>query len=184
MGKERILTTHAGSLPRPDDLIELNRARQAGESRDESAYQQALEAAVADVVRRQRAIGIDLPGDGEYGKAMGHRVNYGAWWSYSFQRLGGLVARVPWNAPARLMKILVERVEALVGHHLGGAAARDGQPAADHRLTAGPDLLQRVVSHVSLLGLPVGSGLTLRHRAASGNRQGRRNVVMQDLTPA
>jgi 5-methyltetrahydropteroyltriglutamate--homocysteine methyltransferase len=91
MGEERILTTHAGSLPRPDDLIELNRARQAGESRDESAYQQALEAAVADVVRRQRAIGIDLPGDGEYGKAMGHRVNYGAWWSYSFQRLGGLV---------------------------------------------------------------------------------------------
>ena len=30
------------------------------------------------------------PGDGEYGKAMGSRVNYGAWWSYSFQRLGGL----------------------------------------------------------------------------------------------
>jgi 5-methyltetrahydropteroyltriglutamate--homocysteine methyltransferase len=45
---------------------------------------------VAEVVRRQRAIGIDVPGDGEYGKAMGQRVNYGAWWSYSFQRLGGL----------------------------------------------------------------------------------------------
>ena len=45
---------------------------------------------MAEVVRRQRAIGIDVPGDGEYGKAMGQRVNYGAWWSYSFQRLGGL----------------------------------------------------------------------------------------------
>jgi 5-methyltetrahydropteroyltriglutamate--homocysteine methyltransferase len=86
----RIPTTHAGSLPRPDDLIELNRARQAGEASDEHAYQERLRAAVVDVVRRQREIGIDLPGDGEYGKSMGQRVNYGAWWSYSFQRLGGL----------------------------------------------------------------------------------------------
>jgi len=88
--RARVLTTHAGSLPRPDDLIELNRARQAGESRDERGYQARLRAAVGDVVRRQQAAGIDVPGDGEYGKAMGQRVNYGAWWSYSFQRLGGL----------------------------------------------------------------------------------------------
>jgi 5-methyltetrahydropteroyltriglutamate--homocysteine methyltransferase len=88
--RARIPTTHAGSLPRPDDLIELNRARQAGESSDEGAYQARLGAAVTDVVRRQRAAGIDVPGDGEFGKAMGQRVNYGAWWSYSFQRLGGL----------------------------------------------------------------------------------------------
>jgi 5-methyltetrahydropteroyltriglutamate--homocysteine methyltransferase len=86
----RMLTTHAGSLPRPDDLIELNRARQAGEATDEAAYSARLAAAVADVLRRQRAAGIDVPGDGEFGKAMGQRVNYGAWWSYSFQRLGGL----------------------------------------------------------------------------------------------
>ncbi len=88
--RERILTTHVGSLPRPDDLIELNRARAAGESRDEALYRQRLGSAVAEVVRRQKAAGIDIPNDGEYGKAMGTRVNYGAWWSYSFQRLGGL----------------------------------------------------------------------------------------------
>jgi len=88
--RSRIRTTQAGSLPRPDDLIELNRARQAGESTDERAYQTRLGAAVVEVVRRQHAVGIDVPGDGEYGKAMGQRVNYGAWWSYSFQRLGGL----------------------------------------------------------------------------------------------
>jgi len=86
----RILTTQAGSLPRPDDLIELNRARQAGESTDERSYQTRLARAVVDVVQRQQAAGIDVPGDGEYGKAMGQRINYGAWWSYSFQRLGGL----------------------------------------------------------------------------------------------
>jgi 5-methyltetrahydropteroyltriglutamate--homocysteine methyltransferase len=97
-----ILTSHAGSLPRPDELIELNRARQAGESSDEPAYQRRLAEAVADVVRRQRAAGIDVPGDGEYGKAMGQRVNYGAWWSYSFQRLGGLeLGAEIWKAPAR-----------------------------------------------------------------------------------
>jgi 5-methyltetrahydropteroyltriglutamate--homocysteine methyltransferase len=88
--QNRIITTHAGSLPRPDDLIELTRARQEGESNDESGYQAQLAAAVRDVVRRQRECGIDIAGDGEYGKGMGQRINYGAWWSYSFQRLGGL----------------------------------------------------------------------------------------------
>src|SRR5688572_27663209 len=86
----RILTTQAGSLPRPDDLIELNRARQAGESQDERGYQTRLGTAVGEVVHRQKAAGVDIAGDGEFGKAMGQRVNYGAWWSYSFQRLGGL----------------------------------------------------------------------------------------------
>jgi len=87
---QRIVTSHAGSLPRPDDLIDLNRARQAGETQDEGGYQERLRSAVQEVVRRQRDTGVDVPGDGEYGKAMGQRVNYGAWWSYSFQRLGGL----------------------------------------------------------------------------------------------
>ena len=86
----RILTSHAGSLPRPDDLVEANRIRESGGSFDSERWQQQLRSAVQDVVRRQRDIGIDIPGDGEYGKAMGHRVNYRAWWSYSFQRLGGL----------------------------------------------------------------------------------------------
>lgn len=86
----RIHTSHAGSLPRPNDLIDLNRARMAANFADEAAFQARLRAAVGEVVARQREIGIDIPGDGEYGKAMGHRVNYGAWWSYSFQRLGGL----------------------------------------------------------------------------------------------
>jgi 5-methyltetrahydropteroyltriglutamate--homocysteine methyltransferase len=85
-----ILTTHAGSLPRPDDLIELNRARQEGETKDEAGYQRRLAAAVQDVVQRQKDCGITVPGDGEYGKEMGQKINYGAWWSYSFQRLGGL----------------------------------------------------------------------------------------------
>ena len=77
--QHRILTTHAGSLPRPDDLIELNRACQAGETSDEAGYQARLADAVGDVVRQQHACGVDIAGDGEFGKAMGQRVNYGAW---------------------------------------------------------------------------------------------------------
>jgi 5-methyltetrahydropteroyltriglutamate--homocysteine methyltransferase len=81
---DHILTSHAGSLPRPDELIE------AWGTNDERTLTQKLTAAVTDVVRRQRDLGIEVPGDGEFGKSMGHRVNYGAWWRYSFLRLGGL----------------------------------------------------------------------------------------------
>jgi 5-methyltetrahydropteroyltriglutamate--homocysteine methyltransferase len=86
---DRILTSHAGSLPRPDDLIAANAQREAGKV-DETAFQKQLAQSVADVVRRQVAAGISVPGDGEYGKSMGHTINYRAWWSYSFSRLANL----------------------------------------------------------------------------------------------
>jgi 5-methyltetrahydropteroyltriglutamate--homocysteine methyltransferase len=86
---DAILTSHAGSLPRPDDLIEVNRQRELGEV-EEAQFQKKLTQSVNDVVRRQVAAGITVPGDGEYGKSMGSKVNYRAWWSYSFTRLGGL----------------------------------------------------------------------------------------------
>ena len=85
-----IQTSHVGSLPRPDALIEANRKRMATDGMDEASFQTLLSEAVVDVVRRQVAAGIAVPGDGEFGKAMGSRVNYGAWWSYSFSRLSGL----------------------------------------------------------------------------------------------
>jgi 5-methyltetrahydropteroyltriglutamate--homocysteine methyltransferase len=87
---KRILTTHVGSLPRPEALIELNRSRQTGERVDEGHFQDQLRQSVIDVVRQQQQTGLDICNDGEFGKAMGQRVNFGAWWSYSFQRLGGL----------------------------------------------------------------------------------------------
>jgi 5-methyltetrahydropteroyltriglutamate--homocysteine methyltransferase len=87
---DRILTSHAGSLPRPEDLIDANRARESGMTTDERRFQDQLRSSVAEVVRLQKQAGIAVPGDGEFGKSMGHKVNYRAWWSYSFQRLGGL----------------------------------------------------------------------------------------------
>jgi 5-methyltetrahydropteroyltriglutamate--homocysteine methyltransferase len=71
---DRILTSHAGSLPRPEDLIALNSKRAAGEFADETEYLRNLRAAVADVVARQRDAGIDLVNDGEYGHSMGMKL--------------------------------------------------------------------------------------------------------------
>jgi 5-methyltetrahydropteroyltriglutamate--homocysteine methyltransferase len=81
---DQIPTSHAGSLPRPDALIA------AWEANDERALTQQLPVAVTEVVRRQHDLGIDVPGDGEFGKPMAQRVNYGSWWRYSWNRLGGL----------------------------------------------------------------------------------------------
>src|SRR6185369_4202476 len=61
--RDRILTSHAGSLPRPDDLIEANQSREAGTVTDERAFSARLGSAVADVVRHQQEAGIDVPGD-------------------------------------------------------------------------------------------------------------------------
>jgi len=103
MSRDRILTTHAGSLPRPDALIAANHARESGAMVDDQRFQDELSSAVKDVTRQQQKIGIDVPGDGEFGKSMGHRVNYRAWWSYSFTRLGGLEPSGPglYEAPPK-----------------------------------------------------------------------------------
>ena len=87
---DHIATSHVGSLPRPDGLIAAHRAHEASQPIDEATFQQTLRGAVAEVVRHQRDIGIDIPGDGEFGKPMAQRVQYGSWWRYSWQRLGGL----------------------------------------------------------------------------------------------
>jgi 5-methyltetrahydropteroyltriglutamate--homocysteine methyltransferase len=88
-----ILTTHAGALPRPDDLLALNaeiaQAQQSGQAADENAHQQRLSSAVNEVVQQQRHVGISVVNDGEYGKAMRTRLDYGAWLSYVMQRLTG-----------------------------------------------------------------------------------------------
>ena len=65
---DRILTTHVGSLPRPAGLLDLMKARLAGEPYDETAYDMRVREAVADCVRRQVATGIDIVADGEQSK--------------------------------------------------------------------------------------------------------------------
>ena len=65
----RILTTHVGSLSRPDALVPILRAKDHGQPYDGEAYVRLVSQAVTDVVRRQTEAGIDVVTDGEQGKA-------------------------------------------------------------------------------------------------------------------
>jgi 5-methyltetrahydropteroyltriglutamate--homocysteine methyltransferase len=66
---DRIRTTHAGSLPRPERLIEMMWARGDGGSVDPREFEAEIAKAVDDVVAHQHEVGIDLVGDGEEGKS-------------------------------------------------------------------------------------------------------------------
>jgi 5-methyltetrahydropteroyltriglutamate--homocysteine methyltransferase len=65
---DRILTTHIGSLPRPEDLRELLLARDQGQAYDEHALQRRVTDAVQHVVAKQVEVGLDVVADGEMGK--------------------------------------------------------------------------------------------------------------------
>ncbi|MQA84138.1 MAG: epoxyalkane--coenzyme M transferase [Streptosporangiales bacterium] len=68
ISKDRILTTHAGSLPRPDDLRRMLLDRAGDKSVDEAVMKARVGEAVAEAVERQRSVGIDVISDGEMGK--------------------------------------------------------------------------------------------------------------------
>ena len=65
---DRFLTTHTGSLPRPDDLIRMMYAREEGVPVDPQALAARVREAVADVVKKQAEAGVDLINDGEMSK--------------------------------------------------------------------------------------------------------------------
>ena len=78
---EYFLTTHTGSLPRPDDLAELMIATQKGENVDPAVLEAKIVEAVEDSVRRQVEAGIDIVNDGEMSKP--------SYATYVLQRLNG-----------------------------------------------------------------------------------------------
>jgi 5-methyltetrahydropteroyltriglutamate--homocysteine methyltransferase len=65
---ERFLTTHTGSLPRPDDLIRMMYAKEEGVPIDRAALAERVRAAVAEVVQKQADAGVDIVNDGELSK--------------------------------------------------------------------------------------------------------------------
>ena len=79
--ESRIITSHAGSLPRPQDLLDMNRAKQTGQTIDEGARAARIKTAVPEVVAKQVEAGMDVVNDGEYGK-----TNF---LNYVQDRLGG-----------------------------------------------------------------------------------------------
>ncbi|HET7848316.1 MAG TPA: cobalamin-independent methionine synthase II family protein [Pseudolabrys sp.] len=66
--RDRFLTTHTGSLPRPDDLIRMMYAKEEGVPVDPAALAARVRAAVTEVVKKQAEAGVDLINDGEMSK--------------------------------------------------------------------------------------------------------------------
>jgi 5-methyltetrahydropteroyltriglutamate--homocysteine methyltransferase len=83
---DRILTSHVGSLIRPPKLIEFLRAQQARQPVDEAAFEKCLADSVADIVRQQAEVGLDVIDDGEFGKTI-------SWSQYALERLSGFERR-------------------------------------------------------------------------------------------
>jgi 5-methyltetrahydropteroyltriglutamate--homocysteine methyltransferase len=82
--EHRILTTHVGSIPRPPELLELA-GFQKGPPKDPAEYDRRMRKAVADVVRQQAEVGLDIVNEGEFGKE--------SWANYVLKRISGFEIR-------------------------------------------------------------------------------------------
>ena len=83
----RFLTTHVGSLPRPDDLLAMMIDREEGREIDAAAFAGRVTRAVDEVVAKQASLGIDVINDGEQGKV--------SFVTYVHDRLNGIIAGEP-----------------------------------------------------------------------------------------
>jgi 5-methyltetrahydropteroyltriglutamate--homocysteine methyltransferase len=83
LSTDRILTTHVGSLVRPPELSRYIEAIDNGVKVDQAAFDRCLADSVADVIKRQQQVGVDVVSDGEFGK-------FRSWSFYVLDRLGGI----------------------------------------------------------------------------------------------
>jgi len=90
----RVLTTHVGSLPRTQEVVDFIFARENGADYDQAAFDACMTDAVAETVRRQVAAGVGIVSDGETSK-----ISYA---TYVKDRYTGFDGDSPRNAPADL----------------------------------------------------------------------------------
>ena len=90
----KILTSHVGSLPRTQDVVDFIFARENGESYDQEAFDNCMSSACNETVRRQVEAGVDIVSDGETSK-----ISYA---TYVKDRYTGFSGDSPRNAPADL----------------------------------------------------------------------------------
>ena len=90
----KILTSHVGSLPRTQDVVDFIFARENGESYDQAAFDNCMSSACNETVRRQVEVGVDIVSDGETSK-----ISYA---TYVKDRYTGFSGDSPRNAPADL----------------------------------------------------------------------------------
>src|SRR5215472_10796860 len=82
---ERLLTTHVGSLVRPVEILRGMKARTIEQPYDRSVLAETIRSGIQDVVRQQVEVGIDIPSDGEFGRA--------GFVNYIHERLSGIQRR-------------------------------------------------------------------------------------------
>jgi len=111
---DRILTTHVGSLARPHPLLELMRARVAGQPYDQAEYARQSREAVRDVVQQQAAAGIDVVSDGEQSKA--------GFLGYVSDRLSGLEVDTVGVPERQVAREELEQFGEYYAEYLGGKA--------------------------------------------------------------
>ncbi|SHE40401.1 5-methyltetrahydropteroyltriglutamate--homocysteine methyltransferase [Litoreibacter ascidiaceicola] len=92
----KVMTTHVGSLPRTQEVVDFIFARENGEDYDADAFDKAMTQAVSDTVAKQKAAGVDIVSDGETSK-----ISYA---TYVKDRYTGFDGDSPRNAPADLKK--------------------------------------------------------------------------------
>ena len=90
----KLLTTHVGSLPRTQEVVDFIFAREHGNAYDAAAFDACMTRAVSDTVRKQAEAGIDIVSDGETSK-----ISYA---TYVKDRYSGFDGDSPRNAPADL----------------------------------------------------------------------------------
>ena len=90
----KILTSHVGSLPRTQDVVDFIFARENGENYDQAAFDNCMSSACNETVRRQVEAGVDIVSDGETSK-----ISYA---TYVKDRYTGFSGDSPRNAPADL----------------------------------------------------------------------------------
>lgn len=106
---DRTLSTHVGSLPRSQEVVDFIFAREKGENYDLSAFDNTMSEAVDDVVKKQINAGIDIVSDGETSK-----ISYA---TYVKDRYTGFEGDSPRNAPAdlKLFPSFLERLASAGG---------------------------------------------------------------------
>ena len=89
LSTDRILTTHVGSMPRPQNVVDMLFAQDQGKPYDQAAFDDTMRDAVADIVGKQVNAGVDVVSDGEMSK-----ISYATYIRHRFTGFGiGVVPR-------------------------------------------------------------------------------------------
>ena len=149
---DHIQTTHIGSLPRPHNLLDLLKAKYAGQSYDERELNSVLANAVSDCVRKQVDCGIEIVTDGEYSKP--------GFFTYIRERFDGFEAR-----PNQKLILFQQEVSAFPG------ILRSVFQGSDDGRRHPSDRARRLHRTGEIQGR---SQAADRYREREGRRQGRR----------